>query len=215
MPPRKPSWWWDFLTTAKLEFSSLRSTGGTVGELLDSAMDPTLNVEDLTLSELPKSALIDKLARYSSDMVLAARAIAENAVADVEDLNAALVDAPVGSRLRKRLTQIRERRLAEVPGVPVSVAARTLGLTPQTVRVWLGVGVLEVVSGSRPLKVSTGRLAEVVSLVERLRVGRDRDLLSAVVDHLEDERVLAHRRVRRSLEQLRRGQVETLSVEDL
>ncbi len=148
-------------------------------------------------------------------MVLAARAIAENAVADVEDLNAALVDAPVGSRLRKRLTQIRERRLAEVPGVPVSVAARTLGLTPQTVRVWLGVGVLEVVSGSRPLKVSTGRLAEVVSLVERLRVGRDRDLLSAVVDHLEDERVLAHRRVRRSLEQLRRGQVETLSVEDL
>ena len=67
----------------------------------------------------------------------------------------------------------------------------------------------------RPLKVSTGRLAEVVSLVERLRVGRDRDLLSAVVDHLEDERVLAHRRVRRSLEQLRRGQVEALSVEDL
>jgi len=43
----KPSWWWDFLTTPKLEFASLRSTGGTVGELLDSAMDPTISVEDL------------------------------------------------------------------------------------------------------------------------------------------------------------------------
>ncbi len=46
---RKPSWWWDFLTTPKLEFASLRSTGGTVGELLDSAMDPTINAEDLTV----------------------------------------------------------------------------------------------------------------------------------------------------------------------
>ena len=46
---RKPSWWWDFLTTPKLEFASLRSTGGTVGELLDSAMDPTISVEDLKI----------------------------------------------------------------------------------------------------------------------------------------------------------------------
>lgn len=43
----KPSWWWDFLTTPQLEFASLRSTGGTVGELLDSAMDPTISVDDL------------------------------------------------------------------------------------------------------------------------------------------------------------------------
>ena len=37
----RPWWWWDFLTTPKLEFASLTSTGGTVGELLDAAMDPT------------------------------------------------------------------------------------------------------------------------------------------------------------------------------
>lgn len=43
----RPWWWWDFLTTSKLEFASLSSTGGTVGELLDSAMDPTINFEDL------------------------------------------------------------------------------------------------------------------------------------------------------------------------
>ncbi|MBN9605305.1 MAG: alpha-hydroxy-acid oxidizing protein [Actinomycetales bacterium] len=43
----RPWWWWDFLTTPKLEFASLSSTGGTVGELLDSAMDPSISFADL------------------------------------------------------------------------------------------------------------------------------------------------------------------------
>lgn len=43
----RPWWWFDFLTTPKLEFASLSSTGGTVGELLDAAMDPTISYEDL------------------------------------------------------------------------------------------------------------------------------------------------------------------------
>ncbi|MDN5685039.1 alpha-hydroxy acid oxidase, partial [Corynebacterium glyciniphilum] len=43
----RPWWWYDFLTTPPLEFASLSSTGGTVGELLDSAMDPTINYKDL------------------------------------------------------------------------------------------------------------------------------------------------------------------------
>lgn len=43
----RPWWWWDFLTTPKLEFASLTSTGGTVGELLDAAMDPSISFEDL------------------------------------------------------------------------------------------------------------------------------------------------------------------------
>lgn len=43
----RPWWWWDFLTTPPLEFGSLRSTGGTVGQLLDAAMDPTISFEDL------------------------------------------------------------------------------------------------------------------------------------------------------------------------
>ncbi|RPE77828.1 MULTISPECIES: alpha-hydroxy acid oxidase [unclassified Frondihabitans] len=43
----RPWWWFDFLTTPKLEFASLASTGGTVGELLDSAMDPTIDFDDL------------------------------------------------------------------------------------------------------------------------------------------------------------------------
>jgi len=45
----RPWWWWDFLTTPQLEFASLSTTGGTVGELLDSAMDPTISFEDLDI----------------------------------------------------------------------------------------------------------------------------------------------------------------------
>lgn len=45
----RPWWWWDFLTTPPLEFASLSSTGGTVGELLNSAMDPSINFDDLEI----------------------------------------------------------------------------------------------------------------------------------------------------------------------
>lgn len=45
----RPWWWFDFLTTPSLEFASLSSTGGTVGELLDAAMDPTISFEDLEI----------------------------------------------------------------------------------------------------------------------------------------------------------------------
>lgn len=44
----RPWWWFDFMTTPKLEFASLTSTGGTVGELLDAAMDPTITFDDLS-----------------------------------------------------------------------------------------------------------------------------------------------------------------------
>lgn len=45
----RPRWWIDFLTTPKLEFASLTSTGGTVAELLNSAMDPTISYADLAV----------------------------------------------------------------------------------------------------------------------------------------------------------------------
>ena len=45
----RPWWWFDFITTPKLEFASLSSTGGTVGELLNSAMDPSIDFDDLQI----------------------------------------------------------------------------------------------------------------------------------------------------------------------
>jgi L-lactate dehydrogenase (cytochrome) len=43
----RPWWWWDFLTTPRLEFASLTSTGGTVGQLMDKAFDPSISFADL------------------------------------------------------------------------------------------------------------------------------------------------------------------------
>ena len=43
----RPWWWFDFLTTPKLEFASLSATGGTVGDLLNAAMDPSIDYDDL------------------------------------------------------------------------------------------------------------------------------------------------------------------------
>lgn len=45
----RPWWWYDFITTPKLEFASLSSTGGTVGDLLNDAMDPTISYHDLKI----------------------------------------------------------------------------------------------------------------------------------------------------------------------
>lgn len=45
----RPWWWIDFLTTPKLEFASLTDTGGTVGDLLNAAMDPTIGYDDLAV----------------------------------------------------------------------------------------------------------------------------------------------------------------------
>ena len=45
----RPWWWFDLLTTPTLEFASLTSTGGTVGELLDAAMDPSISFADLSV----------------------------------------------------------------------------------------------------------------------------------------------------------------------
>lgn len=57
----RPAWWFDFLTTPKLEFASLTSTGGTVGDLLDQAMDPTICHEDLrTIRDLWPRKLVVK-----------------------------------------------------------------------------------------------------------------------------------------------------------
>jgi L-lactate dehydrogenase (cytochrome) len=42
-----PAWWVDLLTTAPLEFATLRSWGGTVAELADRVFDPTATLADV------------------------------------------------------------------------------------------------------------------------------------------------------------------------
>jgi L-lactate dehydrogenase (cytochrome) len=66
----RPWWWVDFLTTPKLEFASLSSTGGTVGDLLNSAMDPTISYEDLeVIRQLWPGKLVVKGVQNVADAV--------------------------------------------------------------------------------------------------------------------------------------------------
>ncbi|WP_053383291.1 alpha-hydroxy acid oxidase [Leucobacter celer] len=66
----RPWWWVDFLTTPKLEFASLSATGGTVGDLLNAAMDPTISYEDLeVIRELWPGKLVVKGVQNVPDAV--------------------------------------------------------------------------------------------------------------------------------------------------
>ncbi|ANE05079.1 quinone-dependent L-lactate dehydrogenase [Corynebacterium crudilactis] len=66
----RPWWWIDFLTTPTLEFASLSSTGGTVGDLLNSAMDPTISYEDLkVIREMWPGKLLVKGVQNVADSV--------------------------------------------------------------------------------------------------------------------------------------------------
>jgi isopentenyl diphosphate isomerase/L-lactate dehydrogenase-like FMN-dependent dehydrogenase len=44
---RRPGWWFDFLTTEPLAFSSFDRWSGTVAELIDTMFDPTVTDDDL------------------------------------------------------------------------------------------------------------------------------------------------------------------------
>lgn len=44
---RYPRWWANVLTTPPLTFSSLKSTGGTVAELMNNVFDPSITVADV------------------------------------------------------------------------------------------------------------------------------------------------------------------------
>ena len=73
----RPWWWFDFLTTPKLEFASLSTTGGTVGELLDAAMDPTISFDDLDIIRemWPGKIIIKGVQNVEDAKQLAARGV--------------------------------------------------------------------------------------------------------------------------------------------
>jgi len=141
---------------------------------------------------------------------------AEAAVQDLIDLDAATQDPSVSPQLKRRLTLMRQRRVQGVPGVRVSVAAKMLGLSERTTRDWLAGGPLDPVSGAKPARVSTASLATVLPALQKVReLGHDRELLRALIDRLDAETILSSPRVKKSLEQFRRGEHEPFSSADL
>ncbi len=166
---------------------------------------------------LRKSADSRSLLRYPFGVSLIADvSVAEAAVQDLIDLDVATHDPSVSPQLKRRLTLMRQRREQEVPGVRVSVAAKMLGLSERTTRDWLADGPLDPVPGAKPARVSTASLAAVLPAVKKLReLGQDRELLRALIDKLEADRILSSPRVKKSLEEFRRGEYRPFSSADL
>jgi L-lactate dehydrogenase (cytochrome) len=68
-----PRWWGNLLTTAPLEFASLSSTGGTVGDLLTKVFDPGIGPGDIEwLRSIWPGSLMLKGVQSVDDAVLAA-----------------------------------------------------------------------------------------------------------------------------------------------
>jgi hypothetical protein len=90
--------------------------------------------------------------------------------------------------------------------IRVLFAQQLLEVSGQTVREWIDKGVLESV-GSSPVKVTLASVLEVKDIVDELRKhGKDRDLVSAVLNKLELEELGEDDRFLKSLEQMKRGE---------
>jgi DNA-binding transcriptional MerR regulator len=108
--------------------------------------------------------------------------------------------------------RIRRRRLDEAPSVRLSTAAKLLDLSVPTIRAWIDRGLLEEVDGSSPRRVTLKGVLEVRPLVRELRaLGRDRNLLEAVLADLDDKRTLSDRKLRKSLAELRSGKLTDIT----
>ena len=134
--------------------------------------------------------------------------LAERVARDVDDLDA--LEASVRRNKDARLTvgRLRRRRLAEAPSVRLSVAAKLLGLSVPTIRAWIDHGLLDEVRRVSPRRVTLASVLEVRPIVRELRaLGRDRNLLEAVLARVEDERALSDRKLRKSLDEMRSGEL--------
>ncbi len=126
-------------------------------------------------------------------------------IAELDELENALAR---NKDARLRVVRIRRRRLAEAPSVRLSVAGKLLNLSVPTIRAWIDRGLLEEPSGSSPRRITLQSVLEVRPLVLELRaLGRDRNLLEAVLSQVEDERTLSDRKLRKSLDEMRSGKL--------
>ncbi|PFG20549.1 alpha-hydroxy acid oxidase [Serinibacter salmoneus] len=115
-----PNWWIDLVTTPPLEFASLDSWDGTVGELLDSLFDPTMTMADL------------EWLRENWDGPLVIKGI--QTLADAKKVSAAGADAVVLSNHGGRQLDRAPVPLRLVPQVREAIGERT--------QVWVDTGIM-------------------------------------------------------------------------
>jgi DNA-binding transcriptional MerR regulator len=134
--------------------------------------------------------------------------LAERIARDIDELDELEASLKRNKEAQGRVVRLRRRRLDEAPSVRLSVAAKLLGLTVPTIRSWIDRGLLSEVGGGAPRRVKLASVLTVRAIVRELRsLGRDRNLVEAVLARVEDERVLSDRELRGSLDEMRRGEL--------
>lgn len=88
---------------------------------------------------------------------------------------AALELKELSASVRKTLKSILDASYKAESGVPVSVAAKLLGISERTARSWLERGVLKKVTGATPIRVRGRSLAEALNAVRLIRTTEGQD----------------------------------------
>lgn len=160
-----PRWWIDLLTTERLEFASLSSWGGTIGELVDRVFEPSATLADVS--------------RLRSDWP---GPLVVKGIQGVEDARAVVdagVDAVVVSNHGGRQLDRAPTPLEELPGIVQAVGDRA--------EVYLDGGILDgadvvaaVALGARACLVGRAYLYGLMAGGER-GVQRAADILAAEI----------------------------------
>jgi excisionase family DNA binding protein len=94
-------------------------------------------------------------------------------------------------------------------GVPVAEAAKYLGVSEPTVRLWVRRGVLAALQGSKPMLIEHESLRGVGRAIRELRArGEDREWLEGVVRYVEDMADRSSPSVRQGLRELAEGKLQ-------
>jgi excisionase family DNA binding protein len=121
-----------------------------------------------------------------------------------------LAEQELDAARRHRLIGVHDRVASRTEGVPVSEAARVLGLSAPTVRAWVDAGVLGTIPNRTPVRVTATSLATTKRAVDEIRSHRDdRHLLAEVARLLRDRAALASD-ARDGIDDMRAGRVTRL-----
>jgi len=127
-----------------------------------------------------------------------------NRVETVEDVARTL---PEDDERRARLLDVSNAALQEEGTIRPVIAARLLGLSEKTIRVWASEGVLATAQRTPRLLLDLRSVHEISHIVSELREhGRDHDLLDEVWRRLNDAGLLERADLQESIAQMHRGQ---------
>lgn len=146
----------------------------------------------------------------SHDMTVKEREkVINSTIEEIEELDRAdaALESGDGTEARQAVERARALRLKAAPPVPVSVAARMLGVSEPTVRDWADRGLLEDADPKqRPRTLSLESVLRVQQDLSELRsLGRDRELRDALLARIDDRLAAQDPAVLRALRHAKRG----------